>query len=378
MCERLLTLPYSINVAILSIFIFSSCGSSGDGSSVSDSGGNRKPIYAASACYPDILNAISEANPEDTVYVPAGSCTWNNKLTITKGINLIGAGAGKTIITNNYACTNNHDEGVIEYIPSDYSANYAFRLSGFTMDMGDKCTGVQLGYSKEQPFTIQTKIRIDHNRITNSTTLQKQAIKVWGMYGVIDHNIIDNIVYPFRMNASEYGDAGMTWWDNVTGIQFGTANNIYFEDNTIDIPVSHNVIANCQYGGRYLFRYNTITVHGDSYPLFDMHGNYDNSSMYSCFGGEVYGNQLNAGAYRADLLDQRGGMALVLYNNITKTDKESYSQVREEFADSGAPTINPQPQHVSNSYYWINRHNLTGSNIVTYEMEDCCNAIAEN
>ena len=51
-------------------------------------------------------------------------------------------------------------------------------------------------------------------------------------------------------------------------------------------------------------------------------------------------------------------------------------QIREEYDDSIDPTSNPQPQHVSNTYYFLNT--LNGSNHAMSETQDCCAAIAAN
>ena len=59
-------------------------------------------IQAASPSYADVVAAISTANAGDTVLIPAGKATWTSQLVITKGIHLIGAGIGNTVITRSY------------------------------------------------------------------------------------------------------------------------------------------------------------------------------------------------------------------------------------------------------------------------------------
>jgi hypothetical protein len=93
-----------------------------------------------------------------------------------------------------------------------------------------------------------------------------------------------------------------------------------------------------------------------------MHGNQgggvsDDNAMWSCFGGELYGNQVNA---TGDWLNQRGGEVLSFYNNFTGSSAPWF-QPTEEHADSEEPTTNSEPQHVHNTYYWNNRRNLTGA-----------------
>jgi hypothetical protein len=319
---------------------------------------------AASCSYSDVSTAVMRASARDTVIVPAGICSWANTLAITTGINLIGSGIGNTVIKNGIAS----HVALITYRPTSYKVNDPFRISGFTFDLGRNGGGIELGISnKNAPFPVQTRIRIDHNRFTNAPNLTYQAI--WdfgGMYGAVDNNIFDGIGYPVR-HSPQVG--GASWWDNFT-MTFGASNDhLYFEDNIFDVET----FADCQYSGRYLYRYNTITVNMDQYPFFDMHGNQSSGGrtgavdgMYSCFGGEIYGNDIRAGSSEVNFLDQRGGKALVFYNNVATSSSVMFIKVREENPDSEEPTTSTQPQHVSNSFFWNNRKNLNQSLLAVY------------
>jgi hypothetical protein len=55
-------------------------------------------LTAASCSYHDVSQAIADASPEDSVFVPAGNCTWYSSLTISKGISLLGPGKDKLTI----------------------------------------------------------------------------------------------------------------------------------------------------------------------------------------------------------------------------------------------------------------------------------------
>jgi len=302
-------------------------------------------IHAASCSYADVSAAIASAQSGDTVMIPVGHCTWSSGLTITKGIYLLGAGDNATKIT----CTSSGNY-VITYQPSNLSGNHPFRVSGFTFDMADQSNGIKLNVAHSSDLTIQTNIRIDHNTFVNT---QGQAIWNNGMRGVIDNNLFSDIVYPIR-NPLSYRNGG-EWWDNWEGIIFGSAgNNMYFEDN---IFTGVTAIMDCQYANRFAFRYNTVIVTGKAYPLLDMHGNQGEGQMYACFGGEIYGNDITMP--EGHLLDQRAGKAVVFFNQVNGTSLGI--KVREEYADERNPSINPQPQHVSESYYWNNR---TGSRLL--------------
>ena len=58
-------------------------------------------INAASCSSTHVQNAINAAADGDRVLVPAGTCTWTSRVTVSgKGITLAGAGVGQTTIVN--------------------------------------------------------------------------------------------------------------------------------------------------------------------------------------------------------------------------------------------------------------------------------------
>jgi len=313
-------------------------------------------LQACDCSFEKVGAAVAAAPAGSTVNVPAGECTWTSGLVIDRGIDLMGAGIGGTVLVSAV------DGGyLLQYDPVDWDANDPFRLSGFSFDMRDHSL-FELGPGgKDAPFTQQTRIRIDHNRFFNAPTDDYQAI--WnhsGMFGVVDNNQFDGVAYPIRSDA---GVGDPSWWDNFTLTPGAADDNLYFEDNTFT-NVSAGIVSDCQYSGRYAFRYNAIQTGVDSYPLFDMHGNQysdtPGASMWSCFGGELYGNAVDAGDSNANLLDQRGGRTMIFCNLVTTASTDSspaFIKVREENDDALCPTTSAMPQHVSGSYFWCNRVN---------------------
>jgi len=313
-------------------------------------------VHTADSCsLADVSTAITAASSGDTVIVPAGSCTWDTGLTITKGIILQSAG-GTTLV-------NNTGGDLITYKPADFTLNSAFRMTGFTINLNSSGSGLILdGNSADSPLNPQTKIRIDHNTFitdVTDTSTSHQGINNKGMLGVIDNNTFTNIAFPLR--SSNFYGTGEAIWNNWTGLTYGGSNNMYYEDNVFTGATN---IIDCQYANRYVMRYNTITTVADSYPLMDMHGNQDaaHGDMWACFGGEIYGNNINAVDKSVRLLDHRGGKALVFFNNVNTSANFNQIQVRDEYADSDNPSTNAQPQYPSDSYYWINRKGVTGTN----------------
>lgn len=329
-------------------------------------------VNAASCSRTDVAAAITTAVANDTVAVPAGSCTWTSLLTITKGITLQGAGIGVTVIT--------HGPGfntMLIYDPGVPTTNNMFRITGFTFDGGSVNTnGAPLirVHGGNQVATIQTKLRIDHNRFKN---IGLNSISLWhaGIRGVIDHNEFGPNYYTMRTPTSSIGISGLTSgrseWTYWEGVKFGEVDNsMYIEDNvmeTMDQGDHTVIVSDCQEGGRYVFRYNTINLAtlANGQPLFDMHGN-NSGNQLGCMGGELYGNNV-VGGVGGQFMDQRGGRAFIFNNNAAPLSGEWKIRMREEFADSTTPItyVGPNPpqydQHVNGTYFWGNRVNLTGT-----------------
>ncbi|MGZ3792602.1 MAG: hypothetical protein ACXVCP_09645 [Bdellovibrio sp.] len=313
-------------------------------------------ITAASCSYNDVSAAVASAGVGSTIKVPAGSCTWNNTLSIDKGVSLIGAGIGNTIITSNI------NDNLIYYAPADATINALIRVSGFTFDLNG--VNPPLLFSGSSNSIIkQTRLRIDHNRFQNTPGLY---FELRSIFGVVDSNEFAPTWYPIRFPVSAINDSGKSVWNNWEGVKFGSADNLYFEDNVFENlhDPSGVAVTDCQEGNRYAFRYNTINLSSGGWSLFDMHGN--NGQQYSCMGGELYGNNM-VGDAGGDFLDQRGGTVFVFNNNFT--GGSWYHQIREEQDDSYTPVnyVGPNgpqvPQHVNGSYYWGNRMSFTGDTI---------------
>ncbi len=298
---------------------------------------------AASASYTDVSAAVSAAGSGDTVFVPEGTATWDQALCITKGIIIHGAGSGKTVITGNIT---DKYAGVVKYEPENPALNEPFRITGFTLDANNMSNVV---YLTNRTIDIVNQIRVDHNEILNpgGQDAGRSIIIKGTVYGVIDHNL-------FRVSGSALGSYGMqgSSWESLTR-DFGTADNIYFEDNTVYTTTTFHAAG---HGGRYCSRYNTfICSTGNLFPMFDMHGN-QTGNLHGTMMGEIYGNRIDMTSNGGGLVDQRGGQALVFFNQLTAGLSVS-CKIREEYPDDldGAPYL----MHVTNSYYWNNRKNGT-------------------
>lgn len=320
------------------------------------------PWMAASVSYADVNYCVNTcAASNDTVNVPAGSATWRYQLVITKGVQLIGSGSDKTIITSGYTAptSNTTDSRValILYTPTN-PADERFRISRFTFDLASVCGAV---FTKNSFLAAQRNYRIDHN-IFKNTAGQRTITSFGHVWGVIDNNTFDNT----KSSIATYGSNALSW-NNLT-YSFGTADSIYYEDNTFvnltDTPHSGGA------GGRYVARYNTYITNLNMglYPWFDSHGNQGLGMNMAGMGIEIYGNKIthNTLGKGVGAVDHRGGMGVVFNNSVIASGSVT-AQLREEYADSlNPPAFSPngQSQHVSNSYYWNNRVN--GSTLITF------------
>jgi hypothetical protein len=326
-------------------------------------------ITSQSCAYGDVLTAIKSASAGDTIIVPAGNAIWDSQLIITKGITLQGAGVGNTVITSNYiaaSTTTATANFLIVYNPAVPIDNDPFRITGFTWDMNNSCSALKL----INTTTIAiNKIRVDHNAFFNSNRSgTARMILISGtVFGVIDNNIIKT---DGQDVIDSYGNDKSSW-DNLT-FSYGSADNIYYEDNTFTINNSPHMAG---VGGRYCARFNTYTSSAGLYPFADMHGNMGVSGNYSTMGAEIYGNNIiSTSGIR--LLGHRGGKALV-FNNKTTTPGFLTVSVREEVLDSLNATTNKSPQHVSDSYYWNNINNSKIKATVEQDKNYCGNSVSD-
>ena len=329
-------------------------------------------IDAASCSQAHVQAAIDSAAIGDTVRVPSGECTWTSMVGIERAISLIGAVVGQTVIISQVPA--NAYNFTLGYRPADPSANALMRISGFTFDLGGGArSGIIL--STGRTLVLQTKVRIDHNRFQNIAqgTTQYMFLNPGNVRGVVDHNDFGPATYFARTNGDGLPDWGKGLWENHEGVVFGKKdNNMWFEDNVIRVQSGGGAI-DCSQGMRWAFRYNTINT--NSGQMFDQHGNY--GSTYSCFGGELYGNNV-LGTLSGQFLDQRGGRFFVFNNNFPRPGWNI--NVREEADDATTPVNNPSayPQHVNGTYVWGNRDNLSGGLVNTVKGVNCVGSVCFN
>ena len=335
--------------------------------------GSSPTFTAASPALANIQACVALAAGSDTINVPAGSVNWGGgTLSLTKGVQIIGAGIGNTVITN----------GSISYIPAsaNWAANYYFRLSGFSLlgagNAGNACN-VVVGCAPILldcgcATTLQTNIRVDHNRISNWSD---KGLLNYGSRGVIDHNTFDSTLYVMRVGWGDHGlcgghsgdgyGAGQWQWSQFGPFVYGNINTaLYLEDNVIDNTGSGLIVTDGDEGGSYVFRYNTITGNNNG-QWYDLHAHPGDGGDWPTRGGEIYGNSMPQAGNA--LKEQGAGRTLVFFNtgftntsNIQNTGIRYYQGdgcIQDSTWGDGLTGIKMQ---VNNSYAWGNRSTATG------------------
>lgn len=314
----------------------------------------------------DIQTCINGATNGDTINITAGTTTWTSQITITKSLNLIGAGIASTIIDQTQAgayAPENLTSGstldttksliVVSLTPTTSSNCPIVRISGMKIDVSNKSYGILYrnnGYGADYAYDCKN-VRYDH--------LDLEAYYYFYQSVGMAHGVMDNCILKGRTGYS--GDS--TLWTN-NSFEFGSSSNFYFEDNTWTGYTGSTtpLVSDGSGAQRWAWRYNTITIPDGigSGVLFEQHGNHQ-CAQPGGFGAEVYGNNITSNEdHSYGLVDQRGGKWLVYNNTFTNANSgESWLRIREEYPDSCGPgvaenAINGQPQHVSSSYYWSN------------------------
>ncbi len=319
---------------------------------------------AASASYTDVSAAVSAAARGDTVLVPAGSATWSSTLTLTKGISLIGAGRDSTFITSG---------GVSVNISPDATAisnEEVIRVEAFTFDGNNSALNIITAHGASETDAKPFKnLVIGKNRLRNSgtTTTGSGAVSISGQVrGVIYSNIFDrcNVV------LKNVGNDTTTEWSNGHFPQsFGTADQLFFEGNTIQYSSSGSWSdpgwTESGQGARTVVRYNQWNMANASQSeLWDIHGfQYNPGGETGTMCSEYYGNTgSNCSGYR--WINHRSPWGLYFNNIITGSggmdiDADEYQGSCS--ADLGSPNYNPE---ITNTYCWNNTMNGTVKNMV--------------
>lgn len=309
------------------------------------SAGEAGIINVASLDRAAILNAVATARDGDIVRLPAGTAEWTTTVRIDKAIILQGAGIGSTIITD--GVFSGH---LLEWL---LVANKTSRMTGIEFRPGANISTAGNRNTYNRILVSGTNIdsrsmRIDNCRIAS---LAGPAFLFSTANGVVDNCTIIGAAegvpaFVGHVKGSSWGgqQSVNTFGDGayVDSDKFGTDQFTVFEDNTISNLFSSLTALDCQAGGRYVFRRNTMTK-----GSLETHGA-EASRERSGRAFEIYDNTFIGDGVRSSPIYMRGGVGLVYNNTFTNwTASASISLLDNRSSDhlfspiSGADGRNP-------------------------------------
>ncbi len=207
------------------------------------SNANAVIINAKSCSQSDVQAAIDSAGDGDIVVVPAGNAAWNSTVSFPsdKSLAIMGAGINETnIIINTTAFYQNCNKKPVRITGFSFTgfANPVIHISGTCTDF-----------------------RVDHNKFEEIVTraIHIDAFRGYEgpIYGVIDHNLFTGKFIFAAILISGHNDE--SWSEPLS---LGSGNAVYIEDNTFDFSSATrdegHVAVDCNMGGRFVFRYNTL------------------------------------------------------------------------------------------------------------------------
>lgn len=334
---------------------------------------NAQTLTANSCSLTDVQTAITGAPRGATVNVPAGSCTWGSTLTLTKGVNLIGAGLGSTVITNGVG------DGTTLQISPDATAianEETIKVAGFTFDGNGSGYGlIGINGAPDAGTKPFKNLIITGNKIGNTGSTSGQGNTCIYNFtgqtrGVIYNNTFDKCDIVFRPMGSDT----TTEWSNTAynNFSYGNSDNLYFEDNKILYSSAYTSSDNyggwieSGQGGRVVVRFNSWDMANISNQaeLWDVHGFQNFFGTTSGQTGtmivEYYGNTIvNGTSTNYRWINHRGSWGM--YFNNTYSGGRSPDIEVNQYSGGCTSLIVPAPSDylpiVNNSYFFNNSVN---------------------
>jgi len=295
--------------------------------------------YNTNGSIADVQSKVNSANDGDTITLPAGSLSWAARVSITKNITLQGAGTSATGGGDQTVITDNSASGS-PLLAITVNSSGVFRMTGITVQSGLAKDGGIININGPG------NVRIDHCHLNATSTTSAKAILLGtGVFGVMDHCILDftggNAIYIYngRQGAGDW--MGNLEWSLPTN--FGSADYFFIEDNIINGNVPSGAYNTRVYDGftatKVVLRFNTLyqTCTGETHATGHAP---DDRGLRS---QEVYGNSVTSSLahdpnYNA--LNIGNGTTLVWGNswdqvykniftfNVTRKNNGTYPQIR--------------------------------------------------
>jgi hypothetical protein len=255
---------------------------------------------AADSTAAQIMAAMSEATDGATISIAAGTWDPGDDVYFPTGkkINLIGNGIDSTVFTGN--------RSYLSYCTSGKGV----RISGFTFT-GDG-TGSRIAIHLSGACN---DIRIDHNKFLNfgsswdAISFKSDTYGSGETLGLVDHN-----TFQTTGGATGFRAVVVGGWNDWASATLGSANAVFIEDNTFDYATANSGggAVDAWYGGRYVFRHNTI-VNSIVISHGECNTNHDTALQ------EIYNNTWTSNDGWQNTFLQGSGEAMVFNNALAST-----------------------------------------------------------
>ena len=270
-------------------------------------------MCAASCEQEDVQAAIDNACDGDIVFVPKGECVWTTTNTYqpaviipaNKRIYLVGTGSnedGTLIKHGGGTCLGLYSQGstISEFrflTPTDYDS-----ATISVQNIGWRIYNNSFGHVTPGLETRGSTVAIQISSVNDE------------LVGVNPQGLIDNNIFEDKRivvgGGGNFNEMNLIWTqENV----WGTADDVvYVENNNFLNRLSGNIV-DTNYGGKYVFRYNTASGLGAQTQVHSLQGDQQRGSK----SWEIYKNTFIYEPYIWTTMFIRGGTGFVWGNDIT-------------------------------------------------------------
>jgi hypothetical protein len=297
-------------------------------------------IAAANCSQSSVQSAINSAKNNDTVAVPAGTCTWSSSVSINgKTIVLTGAGSGAGGTKIVYGGSGHT---LVSINPGGQTGKVD--VSGFYFSGGDGNYWGGMAIEFDGPVGWKN-LRIHHNLFENKLWTLRGAAYI---YGLIDHNTFQGSAYGMIFR----GRGDIDW---STPLVLGTADFFFVEDNTFNWDDWYGntgaPTVDMENGGRVVFRNNSV-----KYGMVETHDMPRNGSP-SANAWEIYNNKFSrSSGNQWKGLDISAGTGVIWGNTFTGDysvpvggiDYKSFDPRNSKLCDGS----DPKDQNVAGQSGW--------------------------
>lgn len=267
------------------------------------------PTWSATNDQASVQSCVNSAVNGDTITIASTSANWgSSSVTINgKNITVAGGGIGNTVISGTWT-SGSLTNGAPFLIALNGQSNTS-RITGMTLNVNNTAAGV---------IVDGEGWRVDNLRIV-STPAGALCDGVfaygghvtglsYGPTGLIDHlQLVDCRILVYGWPDLPQ-NSGQIW---TTALGLGDIHAVYLEDSTVTFTAVFDDFQDCNYGGRIVYRHNTINGHAEVHA-------HSSQGWRGCRRWETYNNVVTTDFPNAAIW-YRGGTGVIFGNQLTWT-----------------------------------------------------------